>query len=277
LVTLAWIRQAMGEADAALQAMNEACRMYPTVGVASLFHPAPSERARLLLAQGRIEEAVRWTKERRLTADDDISYSKERDYLVLARVLLAQSEVGLALGLLEHLDALAESQGRTASVIEIRALRSLALQAAGDHQGALTLLADALTLAQPEGYVRVFADEGPPMATLLRSLIRARRRSRPGSDAATEHLHQVVRAFGPVREQVNKGGLAVPGLVEPLTDRELEVLRLLAAGRRNRDIAQELVVTQETVKKHLSHIFAKLGAANRTQAVAHARRLGLIA
>jgi LuxR family maltose regulon positive regulatory protein len=282
LVTLAWIRQAMGEADDALQAMSEACRMYSTVGVASLFNPAPAERARLLLAQGRIEEAVHWTEERGLTADDDISYSWERDYLVLARVLLTQSQPDRALGLLDRLDALAESQGRAGSVIEIRAVRSLARQAAGDHQGALTLLAEALALARPEGYVRVFADEGPPMAALLRSLIGARQRGRSaaGADsaigAATDHLHQVIRAFGPVETQVDKSGPAVPGLIEPLTERELEVLRLLAAGRRNRDIAQDLVVTQETVKKHLSHIFDKLGATNRTQAVARARELGLL-
>jgi tetratricopeptide (TPR) repeat protein len=209
LVTLAWIRQAMGEADAALDAMEEACRMYPTAGVTSLFHPAPCERARLLLAQGRVEEAIRWTQERGLTADDDIAYPWEHDYLVLARVLLTRSEVGRALGLLERLDARwpCPSAG-PGSVIEIRALRSLALQAAGDHQGALTLLAEALALAQPAGYVRVFADEGPPLAALLRSLLGARRRDRgaTGSAGATEHLHRVIRAFGPVREQADKRG-----------------------------------------------------------------------
>jgi LuxR family transcriptional regulator, maltose regulon positive regulatory protein len=118
------------------------------------------------------------------------------------------------------------------------------------------------------------------MAALLRSLAAAHRRGRvaAGSGAAAEHLRRVIRAFGPARgERAEEAAPAVTGMVEPLTARELEVLRLLAAGRRNRDIAQELVVTLETVKKHLSHIFAKLGATNRTQAVAHARRLGLIA
>jgi LuxR family transcriptional regulator, maltose regulon positive regulatory protein len=279
LVALAWIHLALGDADAALAAVDEACRVYSRPDVTSLGFPAPSERARLLLALGRVEEAARWTRERGLTAQDEVSYLRERDHLVLARVLLVQSQPDRALGLLERLDALAESQSRAGSVIEIRALRSLALHAAGDHQGALTLLAEALALARPEGYVRVFADEGPPMAALLRSLIGARQRGRAaaGSGAATEHLHQVIRALGSVSAQADKRGPAASGLIDPLTDRELEVLRLLAAGRRNRDIARDLVVTQETVKKHLSHIFAKLGAANRTQAVAHARRLGLIA
>jgi LuxR family transcriptional regulator, maltose regulon positive regulatory protein len=278
LVGLAWIHQAMGDPHAALEAMNEACRIYPRPDVTSLGFPAQSERARLLLALGRVEEAARWTREHGLTAQDEVSYPQERDHLVLARVLLAQGQADHALGLLERLDALADSQRRAGSLIGIRALRALALQAAGNHQDAVSLLAATLALAQPEGYVRVFADEGPPMAALLRSLIGARQRGRAatGSGAATEHLHQIIQAF-PAKAPAGDTIPVPAGLIEPLTDRELEVLRLLAAGRRNRDIAQDLVVTQETVKKHLSHIFDKLGATNRTQAVAHARKLGLIA
>jgi LuxR family transcriptional regulator, maltose regulon positive regulatory protein len=153
------------------------------------------------------------------------------------------------------------------------------LQAADEHQGALTLLAETLELAGPEGHVRVFVDEGPPMAALLRSLLGTRRRARAaaGAGAGTEHLHRVIHAFQPATAQSDSTARTVQGLIEPLTDRELEVLRLLAAGRRNRDIAAELVVTLETVKKHTSHIFDKLGVTNRTEAVAHARRLGLIA
>jgi LuxR family transcriptional regulator, maltose regulon positive regulatory protein len=276
LVALAWVRQAMGDPDGALEAMEEACRTYPRADVVALAYPAQSERARLLLALGRVAEAARWTQEQGLTDHDEVSYLREGDHLVLARVLLAQVQPEQALGLLERLDALAASQGRTGSLIGIRALRALALQAADEHQGALTLLAETLELAAPEGHVRVFADEGPPMAALLRSLLGTRRRARAAAGAGTEHLHRVIQAFQPVTAQSDSTARAVRGLIEPLTDRELEVLRLLAAGRRNRDIAAELVVTLETVKKHTSHIFAKLGAANRTQAVAHARRLGLI-
>jgi LuxR family maltose regulon positive regulatory protein len=156
-------------------------------------------------------------------------------------------------------------------------LRALALQAADEHPGALTLLAETLELAAPEGHVRVFVDEGPPMAALLRSLLGTRRRARAGAGPGTEHLHRVIQAFQPATAQSDSTARAVLGLIEPLTDRELEVLRLLAAGRRNRDIAAELVVTLETVKKHTSHIFDKLGVTNRTEAVAHARRFGLIA
>ena len=280
LVTLAWIHQAMGDADGALEAMNEACRMYPTTGAASLFNPAPSERARLLLVQGRAGEAESWIEERALTETDELSYPRERDHLVLARVLLARSEAARALGLLDRLDALAESQGRRESQIQIRALRSLALQAAGDHRDALALLADALSLARPEGYIRVFADEGPPMAALLQSLIRVRRPSRGAaiSRAEREHVNQVVRAFGlpSVHPEMPGAAPVAMGPIEPLTRRELEVLGFMAAGRRNRQIADELVVTLDTVKRHVSHIFDKLGAANRTEAVARARELRLI-
>jgi LuxR family transcriptional regulator, maltose regulon positive regulatory protein len=279
LVTLTWVRQAMGDPDGALEAMEEACRTYSRPDVVALAYPAWSERARLLLALGRVEEATRWTQEQGLTDHDEVSYLREGDHLVLARVLLAQGQPDRALGLLERLDARAASQDRTGNLIQIRALRALALQAADEHQAALTLLAETLELAAPEGHVRVFVDEGPPMAALLRSLLGTRRRARAaaGAGAGTEHLHRVIQAFQPATAQADSAARAVRGLIEPLTDRELEVLRLLAAGRRNRDIAAELVVTLETVKKHTSHIFDKLGAANRTEAVAHARRLGLIA
>jgi ATP/maltotriose-dependent transcriptional regulator MalT len=278
LDALAWIHQAMGNAEATVEAMDEAYGMLPGTAIARHIYPGEGWRARLLLALGRVGEAARWTEERGLTADDAISYQRERDYTVLARVLLAGHEPVEALRLLERLDALAAAQGRTESLIETRALRSLATQAAGDNQGALTALAEALSLAQPEGYVRVFADEGPPMAALLRSLIRTRQRGRAAavSPAGRDHVNRVVAAFRPPAGRSATPAAGVSGLVEPLTRRELEVLGFVAAGRPNREIADELVVTLETVKKHLSHIFDKLGAANRSQAVARARELRLI-
>jgi LuxR family maltose regulon positive regulatory protein len=138
-------------------------------------------------------------------------------------------------------------------------------------------LAEALSLARPEGYVRVFADEGPVMAALLRSLIGARQRGsvKQVTRAVRDHVNRIIRAF--VRASGHTAGPTESGgLIEPLTDRELEVLRLVAVGKRNREIAQDLVVTLETVKKHMSNIFGKLGATSRTSAVAQARELGLI-
>jgi LuxR family transcriptional regulator, maltose regulon positive regulatory protein len=201
---------------------------------------------------------------------------------VLARVLLAQQQSDRALGLLERLHARAAAQGRTRSVIEVRALQGLARAAGGDQAGALAALAAALTLAAPEGYVRVLVDEGPPMAALLRQLLADRRQEGlAAADAVPrDYLARLVEAFEqaglPVRFPVRRGGVVVAGLVEPLTERELEVLGLLAAGAPNRAIAEQLVVTLDTVKRHVSHLFAKLGVANRTQAVARARQLGLL-
>jgi LuxR family maltose regulon positive regulatory protein len=282
LVTLAWIRQAQGDQAGALDALGEADRIHLSPVVVGLINPVPAERARLALAQGDVAAAAGWIRVRGLTADDEPSYPREREYLVLARVLLAKQAPEQALGLLERLGARAAAQGRTGSVIEIRALQALARSAGGDQPGALAALAEALTLAAPERYLRTFVDEGPPMAALLRQLLAGRRQEHPAAAAAVprEYLARLVEAFEqaglPVRLPVRRGGVVVAGLVEPLTERELEVLRLLADGRSNQAIATELVITLDTVKRHLSNLFTKLEVANRTQAVARAREFGLL-
>jgi LuxR family transcriptional regulator, maltose regulon positive regulatory protein len=278
LATLAWIRQTKGDHAGALEAMGEAERAMPGPAV-GLINPVPAERARLLLAQGEVAAAARWTKERGLGPDDEPAYPREPEYLVLARVLLAQDRPGPALALLERLHAAAAAQGRAGSIIEIQALRALALAAAGDHDAAVDVLAGALTLACPQGYVRVFADEGPPMAALLGRLVAAQKTGQGAArDVPLGCLARVLQAAGG-RDAVQGAGGAggpVPGLAEQLTARELEVLALLAAGLPNPRIAEQLVVTLDTVKKHVSHLLGKLGAANRTEAVTRARQLGLI-
>jgi ATP/maltotriose-dependent transcriptional regulator MalT len=147
LARLAWIRQAQGDAAGALEAIGHAERAVTVSGVASLLNPVPSQRARLLLAQGDLAAAARWSYERGLGPDDQPSYPQEPEYLVLARVLLAQDRPEQALGLLERLHAGAAGQGRTGSVIEIRALHALALAANGDEAGGVAVLAETLTLA----------------------------------------------------------------------------------------------------------------------------------
>jgi LuxR family transcriptional regulator, maltose regulon positive regulatory protein len=282
LVTLARIRQAQGDQAGGLEAIREAERVQPSPEVTSLLNPVPAVAARLLLAHGRIADAVHWAAERGLDVSDEPSYPRERDHLVLARVLLAQQAPKRALGLLARLHALAAAQGRTGSLIEIQALQVVALHAAGDQAAALGTLAEALTLGAPEGWLRVFVDEGPPLAALVRQLLVSRRQEQPALAEAVprEYLARLADAFEqaglPIRPPTSRGGVVVAGLVEPLTARELEVLGLLAAGASNRAIAEQLVVSLETVKKHLSHLFDKLGAANRTQAVARARQLGLL-
>jgi LuxR family transcriptional regulator, maltose regulon positive regulatory protein len=271
LATLAWIRQAQGDPAGALEAMDEAARVTPGQEVAGLLNPVPALRARLLLVQGDLLAAVRWVGQRGLRPDDQPSYPKEPGYLLLVRVLLAQQRPEQALELLDRLHALAAAQGRNGSLIEILALRSLALAAGGKEPGAVAALGEALTLAAPQGYVRVFADEGSPMRALLGRLAAAMRTEQSAAPGVPlGYLGRLVRAFE------RDAAPVVPGLVEQLSPRELEVLRLLAAGRPNQQIAEELVVAPNTVKKHVTHILEKLGAANRTEATARARELGLL-
>jgi LuxR family transcriptional regulator, maltose regulon positive regulatory protein len=280
LAVLAWIRQAQGDQAGAREAMGEAGRVAPGAAVAGLLNPVPAQRARLLLAQGEVAAAARWVEEGGLGPDDDPGYPREPEYLVLARVLLAQDRPGPALTLLGRLHAAATAQGRTGSVIEIQALWALALAAAGDQNAAVDTLTQALMLGCPQGYVRVFADEGPPMSALLGRLVAAQKTDQAAARGVPlSCLARVLRAFGEpltAADTRRDAAVAVPGLVEQLTARELEILALLAAGAPNSRIAEQLVVSLDTVKKHVSHILGKLGAANRTEAVTRARQLGLI-
>jgi LuxR family maltose regulon positive regulatory protein len=280
LVTLAWIRQARGDPGGARQAMSEAGQAALGPAVTGLLNPVPAQRARLLLAQGDVAAATDWTKERGLAPGDEPAYPREPEYLVLARVLLAQDCAAQALALLERMLAAAAAQGRNGSVIEIGALRALALAACGDQDGAVDALARALALGCPQGYVRVFADEGAPMAALLARLAAAHKAETAAARGIPPGcLANVRRAFGDKNDRQRSGrdgAVVVPELVEQLTARELEVLVLLAAGMTNPRIAEQLVVTLDTVKKHVSHLLDKLGAVNRTEAVTRARQLGLL-
>jgi LuxR family maltose regulon positive regulatory protein len=280
LAVVARIRQAHGDAAGALEAMGEAGQIELSPQVIALLNPVPSQRAWLLLAQGDVNAAARWAKAADLSPDDEPDYPREPAHLVLARVLLAEDRPRQALALLERLLHAAVSQDRIGSVIDIQALRAIALAAGGDEPAAVAALAEALTLACPDGYVRVFADEGAPMRALLGRLIAAQRAEQsPARRVSPGCLARIVQAFDAEPAVPGSGQRAaptVPGLVEQLTSRELEVLGMLAAGTPNRVIAEELFVTLFTVKKHVSHILGKLGAANRTEAVARARELGLI-
>ena len=282
LFTLARIRQAQGDPAGAMEAIEQAGVAMPDDQVVDLLNPAPTMRARLALAAGEVAATEAWIRGHDLTAEDEPSYPREHEHLILARVLLAGPAPEQALGLLERLGDLAVAQGRTGSVIEIRALQALAHAACGDEQRALAALAEALTLGAPEGYLRIFVDEGPAMAGLLRKRLGSQRPGRAGvTDAVPRgYLARLAAAFQrrdlPVLPPIRRGAVAVPGLVEPLSAREVEVLELLAAGQPNRAIADELVITLDTVKRHVSHILDKLQATNRTQAVTRARQLGLV-
>jgi LuxR family maltose regulon positive regulatory protein len=203
----------------------------------------------------------------------------------MARVLIAQADYERALGLLERLQATASASGRVGSVIEILGLQAVALDALRNEPAALAALERALRLAEPEGFVRTFVNAGPRMAVLLRQVL-----ARGSTRAYAEHLlsafapvdtqsgtadGQVPRA-GPTRGAAPAPGAAVTPSLEPVTERELQVLRLLAAGASNAEVARELIVEQSTVKTHLIHLYGKLGVHSRTQAVARARALQLL-
>jgi LuxR family maltose regulon positive regulatory protein len=206
LAVVARIRHAHGDAAGAREAMAEAGQVELSPQVIALLNPVPSQRARLLLAQGDVPAAAQWTAAAGLSPDDEPDYPREPAYLVLARVLLAQNDAGPALTLLQRLLDAAASQGRVGSTIEIQALRALALAVGGDHASALGGLTEALTLASGHGYVRVLADEGAPMRALLAQLSAARpgqqhaaRRIDPGYLAALLRARQTPRRRGEPR------------------------------------------------------------------------------
>ncbi len=283
LARLAWIRHARGDRAGAMEAMNEAKQLSPVLGAAGLLNPVPAQCARLQLACGDVAAAAHWARQSGVTTSDEPDYRTEPEHLVLARVLLAQGRPDAALALLERWLTAAVAAGRTASTIQIHTLLALSLAASGDQASALRTLATALALACPRGFVRVFTDEGAPMAAMLAQLAAAQRAGQVEvSGVQADCLAWILEAFDRKPAVRSGAGLragtrvSAPGLTEPLTERELEVLRLLAAGRSNQGIARDLTVALDTAKKHVSHILVKLGAASRSEAVARARELGLI-
>jgi LuxR family maltose regulon positive regulatory protein len=267
-VAQAAFRQVEGDLDGALELLTEAERLY--VGDFSPdVRPVAALKARVWVAQGRISDAFNWTREQGLSAEDDLSYLREFEHITLARILLVRRvqddrSPKQGLDLLERLLGSAEGGGRMASVLEILILQALGRQAQGDVRAALAPLERALALAEPEGYVRIFVDEGAPMAALL--------------DSAAEHtdmpayVRRMRSAFGPAEART----ATAQQLVEPLSERELEVLRLLAGDLDGPGIAAELVVSLHTVRSHTKSIYAKLGVNSRREAVRRAAELDLL-
>jgi LuxR family transcriptional regulator, maltose regulon positive regulatory protein len=274
LSVLTWIRQARGDQAGALEAIGEAERLVPNPDtIVDIIFPVAVQRARLMLAEGKVDAAACWCAERGLSVEDEPSYLREREHLVLARVLLTQNKPDQALRLLERLREEAQAAGRSGSVIEILALQSLALREKGEGKQAVSILSQALALAEPEGYVRTFADEGPPMAALLSEVLEVRQRDRLDPPVPTYYLRKLLAALD---RDTSGAATSGSGLPEPLSEREMEVLVLIAAGKSNRQVAKDLFVAMSTVKTHVNNIHRKLDARNRTQAVSRARELGLL-
>ncbi len=278
---LARVQQAQGKWPDALAALEHAQRVGQRTGVNIVATQAAALRARLLLARGEVHAAQQWAANSGISPDDEIAGHAglhEEEYLTLARVLSARHEHDAALALLNQLLLSAESEGKTGSVLTISVLQALVAQAQGDWDRAPAFLERALLLAEPEGYIRLFVDEGEPMHALLveyRSLILSRRsvESDNRRRRLPAYIDRLLAAFVVPGPQT---GPALPGYLEPLSERELEVLLLIAGGASNQEIADRLYLAVPTVKKHVSNIFGKLNVSSRTQAVAEARALSLL-
>jgi LuxR family maltose regulon positive regulatory protein len=268
-VALSAVRLAQGDAEDALEKVRDAERVARSSGAEQAIVEAATWKALLHLARGARGEpaAAAFERERAASLGEVQPSPRESEDLILARLLVVRNEIGEALRQLARLREAAKTARRT---IEILILTALALQAKGEKDRATSTLAQALVLAEPEGYVRTFVDEGPPMAELLSAALEVRRRDRLDPPVPAHYLRKLLAAL---ERDASSPAAEAP---EPLSERELEVLQLIAAGKSNRRIATELFVSVGTVKTHTNNLYRKLGAHSRTQAVATARDLKLL-
>ncbi len=276
-LALARLQQACGQGIRALQTLDAFAQLAQQRGFAPiLLAQGAAVRAQLALAQGNLAAALHWAQMSGLSTTEALSYPHEREYLTLARVRIAQgraqpmgSFLPEALVLLERLLEDAEPKARMGSVIEILLLRALALQAQEKREQALKTLGSALSVAEPEGYIRLFLDEGTPMLVLLRQAY--------ACQIAPGYVVTLLEAAGEqVRPAPPRSTSRSSQLLDSLTAREREVLRLLGDGASNREIADHLVLSVNTVKKHVWNLCGKLGVQGRAQAIAKVRTLQLV-
>jgi LuxR family maltose regulon positive regulatory protein len=268
-VAMARIREAQGDLDGAFDMLREAEQLY----VSDFFpnvRPVAALKTRVLVAQGKFGEALNWALEQDLSARDDLCYLREFEHITLARVLLARYKSDRAdrsmleaMGLLKRLLQAAEEGERTGSAIEILVVQALALHMQGDIPAALVPLERVLTLAEPEGYVRIFVDEGRPMAALLEAAAK--------QGIALNYVRKLLTAFGKAEGRTP----AKQVVSEPLSERERDVLRLLGTDLSGPDIARELMVSLNTLRTHTKNIYDKLEVNNRRAAVRRSEELDL--
>ncbi len=275
--THARIQQAQGNKAGAVEAIEKGIHLIQTRGVFSAARDAVrTAQVKLWLAQGDLLSAGRWaaSQEERLISDRGFGFENELTRITLSRVYIAQKKPDETIRLLTRLEESAESGGRTGRLIEILILKALTLQILGETAQALVALGKSLSLAEPEGYIRIFVHEGPPMQMLLAQWL-AHASSGPVRDYSIRLLSQFeaeLQTITAIQEKI----YPAETLVEPLSPRELEILNLMALGKTNQEIAQQLIVTRGTVKAHAASIYRKLDVANRTEAVARARQLGIL-
>jgi LuxR family maltose regulon positive regulatory protein len=281
-VAQAQLKEAAGDLETALALLDEAKRVYIQTAVPDL-RPIAALKARIHLKQGRPDKARAWAAEHGLSLADEVSYLHEFEYLTLARLEIANPQVN---ALLARLLQAAEAQKRRGSVLDILLVQALAHEAQGNRPQALATLKGALSLAEPEGYVRIFVDEGEPMRMLIVDFrLSIEKQMSSSAHAQLGYTGKLLAAFAPpINKQSTTPALAAGAsvnnpkseMVEPLSERELEVLRLVARGLSNREISERLFLAVNTVKGHNQKIFDKLQVQSRTEAVARARELGLL-
>jgi LuxR family maltose regulon positive regulatory protein len=262
--------QADGDVDGAVRAFDAAEARY-VADFSPNVRPIPALRAAVQVAHGRLADARQWAAATHIELDEPATYIREHELLTFARLLVAEARAGgngasleRANALLDRLLAAAEAGARNGSVLEVLVVQALARHAAGNTEGALQSLDRAVALAEPERHVRVFLDEGPGMTPLLR--VAAKR------SGASAFAGDLLRAALPGR-----GRSAAPSvLVEPLSERELEVLRLLRSELTGPEMANELVVSLNTLRTHTKNVYAKLGVTSRMAALRRAEELGLL-
>ena len=303
-VAQARMEEAQGDQAGALALLDEAERLYVRNPLPD--RPVAALKVRVWIRQGRLTEALAWVREQGLSPDDDLSYLREFEHLTLARVLIARyrsdrvpGSMHEALGLLARLLQAAEEGGRTGSVIEVLMLQALAHHTQGDLPRARASLEHALTLAEPEGYVRVFVDEGEPLRSLILDcghlhraanavqVLRVEKRKHGEGHTSLEYAGKLLAAFAqpaalpqsvicspaPLRSGDHR---QMPAMIEPLSERELEVLKLLGTELSGPEIARKLSVSLNTVRTHTKNIYGKLGANNRRAAIRRAEELDLL-
>ena len=285
-IAQARLNETQGDLDGALALLDEAERLYIRTPLPD-FCPISAMKARIWVAQGRLTEAQEWVREQGLSVDDDLSYLREFEHITLARILIAQYQndrmdgsIHAAMRLLDRLLQAAEEGSRMGSVIEILVLQALAHQAQGSIPPALAPLERALTLAEPEGYVRIFVDEGKPMAELLTRIA-----AKEGTPRVKTYILKLLSALMNTKRLIppaaplwikTRLSVSPQPLIEPLSERELEVLRLLRTDLNGPEIARELMVSLSTLRTHTQNIYAKLGVNNRRAAVRRAEELDLL-
>jgi LuxR family maltose regulon positive regulatory protein len=266
-VVQAQLKEAAGDLDTALALLDEAKRVYIQTLVPDL-RPIAALKARIYLKQGRPDKARAWAAERGLSLTDDVSYLHEFEHLTLARLEIANPLVN---ALLARLLQAAEAQKRRGSELDILLVQALAHEAQGKRPQALAALERALALAEPEGYVYIFVDEGDAMRLLIE------KQSRNRDDPLSDYVDKLLAAFTQLVTAPKSAIIHQKlDMIEPLSERELEVLKLLRTDLNGPEIARELVVSLSTVRTHTQNIYAKLGVNNRRAAVRRAEELDLL-